>query len=85
MPGRGRMPTYEEMKEELREDGKLDWHKTIVFRKKSSVYHTLIRGRCYTKIIVHKIFSPSRFGNYAFQRLYATHEEMFRHILEHGQ
>ena len=85
MPGRGRSPTYEEIVCDLRDDGKLEWHKTFVVFAKTSVEGKRIRGRCYTKIVATPITDPeyfekygnSIFGAYDLEYLYATHKEVF--------
>ena len=83
MSGRGRAATYDEMKKLLH--GELDWHKTFLFTKKTSVGHNIIRWRCNMKTVIHKINCPSPFGNYALERLYATDKELFKYTLEHGK
>ena len=85
MPGRGRPLTYEEFRAILGTNGELEWHKTFLFKKTKSVGNKLIRGRCYKKMTIHKIINGPTFGNYVLQRMYATHEEMFKHILRHGK
>ena len=85
MAGRGRPATYDEMKEYLHKNGELDWHKTFTFIKRTSVGHKIIRWRCNTKTIIRKINCAAPFGNYAFERLYATDKELFKYTLEHGK
>lgn len=82
MPGRGRMPTYEEIIDQLSDE--LTWHKKYLIFNQTSVEGNKIRGRCYTKTIVEKRFGKKRFGNYVLDRLYATKKEVFRYKLKHG-
>lgn len=84
MPGKERSLTHTEIVLDLRDDGKLDWHKTFVIFAKTSIKGKTIRGRCYTKIIARPINDGKSFGAYELESVYATPLEVFRYKLENS-
>jgi len=79
MAGRGRSLTYEEIVCDLRDDGKLEWHKAFVVLAKTTIGGQRIWGRCYMKIIATPTTTTTHtFGAYEIERVYATHKEVFR-------
>jgi len=82
MAGRGRPLTYEEIVCDLRDDGKLEWHKTFVVFAKTSIEGKTLRGFCYKKTIAHPVIDTTTmlhlFGAYKLERVYATRKEVFQ-------
>ena len=80
MAGRGRSYTYEEIVCDLRDGGKLEWHKTFIVFARRSIEGKTIRGSCYKKTIAHpvKYSHPNSLGAYEIEVVYATRKEVFR-------
>jgi len=79
MAGRGRSHTHKEIIGDLRDHGKLEWHKTFIVFAKTSIEGKSIRGFRYMKIIAHPVINAETlFGAYEIERVYATHKEVFR-------
>ncbi len=85
MAGRGRPYTYEEIVCDLRDDGKLEWHKIFVMLAKTTIGGQRIWGRCYMKIIATPVTTTdSTFGAYELERVYATCKEVFQDRLRNS-
>ena len=84
MAGRGRPYTYEEIVRDLRDDGKLEWHKIFAILAKTTISGQRIWGRCYMKIIAEPVDDGKSFGAYELERVYATHKEVFQDKLRNS-